>query len=161
MVLFSFKPPLLLSLLSLSQAHKNISAPDCQVQEEATWGLVRVAEKLLNVDGLYPYNAAEAGAGVRCYVIDTGIYLENVDFEGRAVWGYDAVDSPSLKTDGNGHGTHCAGTIGGKDFGIAKAATLVAVRVLNNEGSGTNAGVIAGINFVGTDGKGKKSVIST
>ena len=57
------------------------------------------------------------------YVIDTGIYLENAEFEGRAIWGFDAIDSPSPRTDGNGHGTHCAGTVAGANVGVAKQAS--------------------------------------
>jgi len=138
----------------------NKSNADCTVQEEATWGLVRTSQQELNINGLYPYDPLVDGQGVKAYIIDTGIYMENVDFEGRAVWGYDAVENPSPENDANGHGTHCAGTVGGKDFGIAKKVTLVAVRVLNAGGSGTIAGVIAGVQWASRDGAGKKSVAS-
>lgn len=131
---------------------------DCNLQEEATWGLVRTAEAELNIDGLYPWSTDADGAGVFAYVIDTGIYLENDEFNRQAIWGYDAVDEPSAETDTNGHGTHVAGTIMSKNYGLAKAATSVAVRVLGSDGSGTTAGVIAGINFVATDGRGKKAL---
>merc|ERR1711994_1092464 len=83
------------------------------------------------------------------YVIDTGIYIQHNDFGGRAVWGYNAVDSSN--TDGNGHGTHCAGTMAGSTYGLHKTGTLKAVKVLNAGGSGTTAGVIDGVNWVVTD----------
>lgn len=130
---------------------------DCSLQTGATWGLVRVAQEDLNIDGLYPWSPDSDGTGVSVYIVDTGIYLEHTDFEGRAIWGYDAVDDPSPLTDTNGHGTHVAGTVMSKTYGIAKKAKAVAVRVLGNDGSGTTAGVIAGIQFVATDGRGKKS----
>jgi subtilisin family serine protease len=84
---------------------------------------------------------------VTAYVIDTGIRLNHADFGGRARTGYDAVDGGSAD-DCNGHGTHVAGTVGGATYGVAKGVSLVAVRVLNCAGSGTNAGVIAGIDWV-------------
>lgn len=85
------------------------------------------------------------------YVIDTGIYIGHNDFGGRAVWGYNAVDSAD--SDGNGHGTHCAGTMAGSTYGLHKTGTLKAVKVLNAGGSGTTAGVIDGVNWVVTDAK--------
>jgi subtilisin family serine protease len=84
---------------------------------------------------------------VTAYVIDTGIRLTHDEFGGRAVSGFDAVDGGPAD-DCNGHGTHVAGTIGGSTYGVAKSVQLVAVRVLNCSGSGTWAGVIAGIDWV-------------
>ena len=81
------------------------------------------------------------------YIIDTGIRFTPREFGGRAVNGFDAVDGGSAD-DCNGHGTHVAGTVGGSTYGVAKGVTLVAVRVLNCSGSGTTAGVIAGIDWV-------------
>ena len=87
---------------------------------------------------------------MRAYIIDTGIRFTHTDFGGRAVTGFDAIDGGSAD-DCNGHGTHVAGTVGGTAYGVAKGVTLVGVRVLNNAGSGTNAGVIAGIDWVTGD----------
>jgi subtilisin family serine protease len=84
------------------------------------------------------------------YIVDTGIRFSHNDFGGRAVTGYDAVDGGSAD-DCNGHGTHVAGTVGGSTYGVAKGVTLVGVRVLNCSGSGTNSGVIAGVNWVASD----------
>ena len=82
------------------------------------------------------------------YVIDTGVRITHSQISGRASYGYDAVDGDTIASDGNGHGTHVATTIAGSTYGIAKKAKIVAVRVLDNAGSGTTAGVIAGINWV-------------
>jgi subtilisin family serine protease len=158
--IFSINKPAHVKAPKMPKVNRTQGAKACVVQEEATWGLVRTAKEELNIDGLYPYEATQDGQGVTVYIIDTGIYLENVDFERRAVWGYDAVQNPSPETDQNGHGTHCAGTVGGKDFGIAKQVSLVAVRVLNAGGSGTTAGVIAGVQWAAREGAGKKTISS-
>jgi len=117
----------------------------CVTQRGATWGITRTSEKVLNPDGLYSYPDTADGKGVTVYVIDTGIYIDNADFGGRAVWGTNTIDSKT--TDGNGHGTHCAGTIGGTSYGMAKNARLVAVKVLSDQGSGSTQGVIDGISW--------------
>jgi subtilisin family serine protease len=86
--------------------------------------------------------------GVTAYIIDTGIRYTHTQFGGRAVPGFDAVTSGGGAVDCNGHGTHVAGTVGGSTYGVAKAVTLVGVRVLGCSGSGTTSGVIAGIDWV-------------
>lgn len=117
-------------------------------QSPVTWGLDRIDQRTLPLSNSYTYNLT--GAGVRAYIIDTGIRFSHSDFGGRAVTGYDAVDGGSAD-DCNGHGTHVAGTVGGSTYGVAKGVTLVGVRVLNCSGSGTNSGVIAGVNWVASD----------
>jgi len=136
----------------------NESKPDtCVAQLEATWGLVRTGERTLNINGEYYYDDANVGSGVDAYILDTGIYTEHIEFEGRAVWGTDTVDNPSPRTDSNGHGTHVAGTVGSKGYGIAKASTLIAVKVLGASGSGSTAGVIDGVDFTCSDHQAKRN----
>ena len=114
-------------------------------QSPATWGLDRIDQRALPLSNSYTYNYT--GAGVTAYIIDTGIRFSHSQFGGRAVTGFDAVDGGSAD-DCNGHGTHVAGTVGGSTHGVAKGVRLVGVRVLNCSGSGSNSGVIAGIDWV-------------
>ncbi|ONI82604.1 serine protease [Saccharothrix sp. ALI-22-I] len=111
-----------------------------------SWGLDRIDQAALPLDNSYTY--PNEGEGVTAYIIDTGIRFSHSDFGGRAVTGRDTVDNDADATDCNGHGTHVAGTVGGTAYGVAKKAKLVGVRVLNCAGSGTYAGVIAGIDWV-------------
>jgi len=119
-------------------------AQTCSQQSNAVWGLDRVAERDLDLDGVYRYG--NTGSGVDAYVVDTGVNINHKDFVGRAIWGANFADN--INSDCNGHGTHVAGTIGGTTYGVAKKSTLIAVKVLDCNGSGTNAGVIAGVNWV-------------
>ncbi|MFF7260019.1 S8 family peptidase [Streptomyces sp. NPDC008159] len=116
-------------------------------QTNAPWGLDRSDQASLPLSGTYTYPDS-AGGGVTAYVIDTGVRITHSQLSGRATNGYDAVDGDNVAQDGNGHGTHVATTIAGSTYGIAKQAKIVAVRVLNNSGSGTTAGVVAGIDWV-------------
>jgi aqualysin 1 len=125
------------------EADSRVTASD--TQSPATWGLDRIDQRNRPLSNSYTYNAT--GTGVTAYIIDTGIRLSHTQFGGRAVSGFDAVDGGSAD-DCNGHGTHVAGTVGGSTHGVAKNARLVAVRVLNCQGSGTNSGVIAGVDWV-------------
>jgi len=115
-------------------------------QNGATWGLDRIDQADLPLDSTYTYT--NDGTGVNAYVIDTGILVSHGDFNGRAVNGFDFVDNDSVAQDCNGHGTHVAGTVGSSTYGVAKNVTLHAVRVLDCAGSGTTAGVIAGVDWV-------------
>ena len=111
-----------------------------------SWGLDRIDQRNLPLDNSYTY--PNEGEGVTVYIIDTGIRTTHSDFGGRAVHGRDTVDNDNDATDCNGHGTHVASTVGGTTYGVAKKVTLVAVRVLNCSGSGTLAGVTAGVDWV-------------
>ncbi|WP_330439413.1 S8 family serine peptidase [Micromonospora sp. NBC_00821] len=110
-----------------------------------SWGLDRIDQRNRPLDSSYTY--PNTASNVHAYIIDTGIRFSHNDFGGRATSGYDAVDGGSAD-DCNGHGTHVAGTVGGSAYGVAKGVQLVGVRVLNCSGSGTNAGVIGGVDWV-------------
>ena len=113
-------------------------------QSGATWGLDRINQRNLPLDGTYSYTYT--GSGVRAYIIDTGIYTSHTQFGGRASNVYDAFGGNGQ--DCNGHGTHVAGTVGSATYGVAKAVYLRGVRVLDCSGSGATSGIIAAIDWV-------------
>jgi subtilisin family serine protease len=138
---------------------------DCDTTQNnaRSWGICRLSQwgaATAGSSSTYKWHSGSAGQGVNVYVVDTGIKLTHQEFEGRAVWGANYVDN--IRDDNNGHGTHCAGTIGGSSVGMARYSRLVAVRVLNGQGSGTNSGVISGINYAATQhrNQGVPSVVS-
>ena len=113
-------------------------------QSNPPWGLDRIDQRNRPLSATYTYNWT--GAGVRAYVIDTGILTSHTQFGGRASNVFDAFGGNG--SDCNGHGTHVAGTIGGSTYGVAKSSLPRGVRVLNCSGSGSNSGVIAGVDWV-------------
>jgi len=115
-------------------------------QTGATWGLDRIDQRDLPLNGTYTYTPT--GSGVKAYIIDTGIRATHTQFAGRVISGFTAINDGLGTNDGNGHGTHVSGTVGGSTYGVAKNVTLVAVRVLDSAGNGTDSGVIAGVDFV-------------
>ncbi|KAF2690016.1 subtilisin-like serine protease-like protein PR1A [Lentithecium fluviatile CBS 122367] len=134
----------------LEQAKATLEKKTYVTQSSSTWGLGRISHVNKGTSS-YTYDDS-AGADTCSYVIDTGIYTAHPEFEGRATFLANYAGDGS-NTDGNGHGTHVAGTIGSKTYGVAKKTKLYAVKVLDASGSGTNSGVIAGINFVASDSK--------
>ncbi|GBF08251.1 aqualysin 1 [Deinococcus aerius] len=113
-------------------------------QSGATWGLDRIDQRNLPLDGNYTYSTT--ASNVKVYIIDTGINTAHTAFGGRAVWGTNTTGDGN-NSDCQGHGTHVAGTVGSSTWGVAKGVRLVAVKVLGCDGSGTNSGVIAGVNW--------------
>ncbi|KAG0165489.1 serine protease [Apophysomyces sp. BC1034] len=119
-----------------------------ELQRDAPWGLARLSHRerlALDTYHDYQYND-KGGEGIKVYVIDTGINVAHVDFGNRATWGY-TVPQGDVDEDGNGHGSHVAGTIAGKRYGVAKKAQPVAVKVLRSNGSGTMSDVIKGVDW--------------
>jgi subtilisin family serine protease len=110
-----------------------------------SWGLDRIDQRTLPLNAAYTYSTT--ASNVHAYIIDTGIRTTHADFGGRATSGFDSINGGPAE-DCNGHGTHVAGTVGGSKYGVAKNVHLVAVRVLDCQGSGTTAQVVAGIDWV-------------
>jgi subtilisin family serine protease len=114
-------------------------------QTGPTWGLDRIDQRSLPLSSSYTYGPAR---GVTAYVLDTGIRISQAEFAGRARYGWDFIGKTAKADDCNGHGTHVAGTIGGTKYGVAKDVNLVAVRVLDCNGSGSYSAIIDGIDWV-------------
>ncbi|WP_182377140.1 S8 family peptidase [Nocardioides sp. WS12] len=120
--------------------------PQDIVTPAPTWGLDRIDQRDLPLNN--SYNDINEGAGVHAYIVDTGIRRTHTEFAGRVGNGFDAVTSGGTANDCNGHGTHVASTVAGATYGVADKAIVHPVRVLDCNGSGSNAGVIAGIDWV-------------
>lgn len=125
------------------------------------WGLDRISEKSLTLDNKYQYPNT-SGVGVIAYVIDTGVEVNNPEFENRATWGTNTYsESSTSNTDDNGHGTFVAGIIAGRYVGVARNASIIAVKSLGADGSGRASDVLSGLTWVVNDwtSKGKPKVI--
>jgi cerevisin len=131
------------------------------VQTESTWGLQRIS----NAAGAsgnpaaetftYTYDDATLGAGVDIYVVDTGVRTSHAAFQGRAVEGF--AFTGATAGDGDGHGTHTAGTTAAAKFGVAQGANIIAVKVLGDDGTGSSSNTIAGMNWVINNHKKRKT----
>nr|AGE96025.1 subtilisin-like serine protease precursor [Encephalitozoon cuniculi] len=124
------------------------------MQRHAPWGLARVGGSVSLVHGNYCY-PINSGKGVDVYVLDTGVEIEHPEFGGRARWGANFVPK-SPDRDEHGHGTHCAGVIGGKNFGVTKESSIIAVKVLDKYGSGMTSRLLQGVDFVIKEHEKKK-----
>ncbi|KAF2718193.1 subtilisin-like protein [Polychaeton citri CBS 116435] len=124
-------------------------------QSGAPYGLGRISHRAPG-STQYIYDSS-AGSGTYSYIIDTGIYTSHNDFGGRATFGANFAGD-GLNTDGNGHGTHVAGTTGSTTYGVAKKTNLIAVKVLDSQGSGATSNVIAGIQWAYKDAKAKSRI---
>jgi len=129
---------------------------DGETEKGAPWGLARISHRdTLSFSTFNKYLfAAEGGEGVDAYVIDTGVNIKHLEFEGRAKWGK-TIPKGAKDFDGNGHGTHCAGTIGSRKYGVAKGANIIAVKVLGDNGSGSMSDVISGILWAAEEASAK------
>ena len=116
-----------------------------QPAQETPWGIARV-------------NGGAAGTFATAWVIDTGIDFSHPDLNVDTARSRSFLGSRTTAVDQNGHGTHVAGTIAARDnaigvLGVAPGAPVVAVRVLDRAGSGSNSGVIAGVDYVAANGR--------
>jgi cerevisin len=130
-----------------SEVH-TLGGDDYETEKNAPWGLARISHRdslSFGTWNKYLYSA-DGGEGVDVYVIDTGTNYKHVDFEGRAHWGK-TIPNGDADEDGNGHGTHCSGTVAGKKYGVAKKANVYAVKVLRSNGSGTMSDVVKGVEW--------------
>ncbi|KAH6604410.1 serine protease-like protein [Trichoderma cornu-damae] len=129
----------------------NVESCNGETEKQAPWGLARISHRdALNFGTFNKYlYSAEGGEGVDAYVIDTGTNVDHVDFEGRAKWGK-TIPTGDEDEDGNGHGTHCSGTVAGKKYGVAKKAHVYAVKVLRSNGSGSMSDVVKGVEYAAT-----------
>jgi subtilisin family serine protease len=123
-----------------------------KIQKSVPWHLDRMSKRNLPLDGEFPYSESKSchknkDITIHTYIVDTGIDIEHPEFEGRAVW-LENFSGDNKNTDCNSHGTHCAGLVGSKSYGLCKDANLFAVKVLNCEGSGSYSGILSGLEFV-------------
>ncbi|GAO18662.1 uncharacterized protein UV8b_01827 [Ustilaginoidea virens] len=150
---FIEKDTIVRTMLPIDTEH-SVQEDKCEpgdTEKQAPWGLARISHRRgLSFASYNKYlYATEGGKGVDAYVIDTGTNVDHVDFEGRAKWGK-TIPSGDADEDGNGHGTHCSGTIAGKKYGVAKKAHVYAVKVLRSNGAGSMSDVVKGVEFAAT-----------
>ncbi len=124
----------------------DVPEPIEAVQTGATWGIDRINQRGLPLDGTYSYT--RSGAGVHMYVIDSGLRATHTQFAGRVGNGFTAIGDGNGTNDCNGHGTHVAGTVAGTTWGVAKSAIVHPVRVFGCSGGSAWSTIIAGVDWV-------------
>ncbi|WP_327326288.1 S8 family peptidase [Streptomyces sp. NBC_01210] len=140
------------SVLGSTGSHTRAAALSAAaLSAPASWGLDRIDQHNLPLDN--SFTPKSSGRGATAYILDTGIDFDHTEFGGRAKLGYDSVGDGWEGRDCHGHGTHVAGTVAGKTYGVARAASLVSIRVLDCLGSGTWSSVIAGLDWVAAHAK--------
>ncbi|OTA59248.1 putative alkaline protease 1 [Hypoxylon sp. EC38] len=145
-----------LSEIAYIEPDYKVSIASLRTQNAAPWGLARISSRTPGTSE-YKYDES-AGEGTYSYIIDTGIFVDHPDFENRAEFGANFVEGSNTTADENGHGTHVAGTTGSKTYGVAKKTNLIAVKVLNAEGSGAVSQVIAGLQWAVDDATQKQRI---
>jgi cerevisin len=148
------------NLTEVNVVEEKASIQSYATKSGAPWGLQRVSSEAgasgnpQGQDFTYTFSDESLGAGVDIYVVDTGVRDTHAVFTGRAEQGFTATGSP---VDGDGHGTHCAGTAAGAKFGVAQGANIIAVKVLGDDGSGSSSDTIRGMDWVITNHQKRKS----
>ncbi|CAI5760389.1 unnamed protein product [Candida verbasci] len=135
-------------LIKFIEKDSMVYANEFNIEKGSPWGLARVSHRQpLSLASYEEYlYDDDGGKGVDAYIIDTGVNVKHVEFDGRAKWGK-TIPTGDDDIDGNGHGTHCAGTIGSKKYGVAKNVNIYAVKVLRSNGSGSMSDVVKGVEF--------------
>lgn len=149
---YLFKNPNILNI----EEDSGFSIDSYNLQRYPEWYLDRIDQRSAKLNKKYYYHS-KAGEGVNVFVLDTGIDVDHPEFEGRAVWGTNTIDDDYKNL--HPHGTHVAGSIGSKSYGVAKKTSLIGVKVLNKNGGGTTSSVLKGIQFV-VNSKLNKKVIN-
>lgn len=134
------------------EADARVQAAALTTETGSTSGLARLSSAAAGAKD-YIFDDT-AGTGITAYVVDTGVFVDHNDFEGRATMGFNAINN--VNTDENGHGSHVSATIAGKTFGVAKKANIIGVKVLDAQGGGSNSGVLEGLQFVAQDAAANK-----
>jgi len=137
--------------------------PDGEVRVEdtranATWGIDRVDQRSLPLDGLF--SASTTGESVYVYVLDTGVLAGHTELAGRVATGWSAVTDGYGTGDCHGHGTHVSGIVAGTTYGVAPEATVVPVRAFDCTGSGAWSNVIAGLDYIASDTTRRPAVVN-
>ncbi|XP_033103057.1 aqualysin-1-like [Anneissia japonica] len=117
------------------------------IDSVASWGLDRIDQEQLPIDGVYQHNLGD-GKNVHVYILDTGLNAAHEDFEGRASITTEMDMYGGTGDDCQGHGTHCAGTVGSKTYGVAPGVQLYGVRVLKCNGAGSYSVIMQGMDWV-------------